>query len=85
MALSYYYFNNYSSLSSRCKARLTTDSFEVKNLKTIPTSIRIDSSTTLTLANGTFSVKYSYRDDYSMYFYNVYSSSVTYGTKVEKY
>lgn len=83
--VSYYYFNNYSSLSSQCKARLTTDSFEVKNLKTIPTSIRIDSSTTLTLANGTFSVKYSYRDDYSMYFYNVYSSSVTYGTKVEKY
>ncbi len=83
--VSYYYFNNYSSLSSQCKARLTTESFEAKNLKTLPATVRIDDSTTLSLTNGIFSVKYSYRDDYSMYFYNVYSSSVTYGTKLEKY
>ena len=83
--ISYYYFNNYSSLSSQCKAKLTTESFEAKNLKTLPASIRIDDSTILSLTNGVFSVKYSYRDDYSMYFYNVYSSSVTYGTKLEKY
>lgn len=83
--VTYYYFNNYSSLSSQCQAKLGTDRFEVKNLKSVPATIKVDSSTTLTLANGVFSVKYSYRDDYSMYFYNVYSSSVTYGTKVEKY
>ena len=83
--VTYYYFNNYSSLSSQCQAKLGTDRFEVKNLKSVPATIKVDSSTTLTLANGVFSVKYSYRDEYSMYFYNVYSSSVTYGTKVEKY
>ena len=83
--VSYYYFNNYSSLSSQCNAKLTSEHFEVKNLKTLPSSIRIDDSTTLSLANGVFSVKYSYRDNYSAHFYNVYSSSVTYGTKLEKY
>ena len=83
--VSYFYFNNYSSLSSKCNAKLASDSFEVKNLKTIPSTIKIDGSTTLSFSNGVFSVKYSYRDDYSVYFYNLYTSSVTYGTKSETY
>lgn len=79
--VSFYKFDDYSSLSAYCKAKITTKSFSINNVTAIPSSYQIDSNTTLNYSGGVFSIKYSERDNYSSYFYNVYSSSVTYGNK----
>lgn len=79
--VSFYKFDDYSSLSDYCKAKITSESFTIKNITALPASYQIDSYTTLTYSNGVFAVKYVERDNYSSYFYNVYTSSVTYGTR----
>ncbi len=76
--VSFYKFDDYSSLSAYCKAQITSRSFAFRNVTTIPANYQIDNNTTLIYSGGVFSVKYSERDNYSTYFYNVYSSSVTY-------
>lgn len=78
---SFYKCDDYSSLSEYCKANKTSESFTISNVTSIPASYQIDSYTTLNYSGGVFSIKYSQRDNYSSYFYNVYSSSVTYGNK----
>lgn len=77
----FYKFDDYSSLSEYCKAKSTTRSFSIYNVTSIPSSYQIDSYTTLNYSNGVFSIQYSERDNYSSYFYNLYNSSVTYGSK----
>ena len=77
--VTFYKFNNYSSLSSACQAKQTSRSIEIKNVTSIPSTYQLDSYTTLTYSGGVFKLKYSQRDDYSAYFYNMYNSSVTYG------
>jgi len=81
----FYAFNNYSSIGAYCNSYLTTRSKEIKNITTIPSSIRLDSNTKLLYSNGKFSLKYSKKDEYSANFYNLYNSSVTYGKKIETY
>lgn len=79
--VSFYKFDDYYSLSAYCKSKKTSKTFSIDNVTTIPSSYQIDSCTTLNYSGGVFSIKYSERDNYSAYFYNVYSSSVTYGNK----
>ncbi len=78
-------FTKYSSLSKYCEDGNTTKSFTIKNVKSIPSSIKIDSNTTLKYANGKFNLSYSLKDDYSNNFYYLYKSSVTYGKRTVKY
>ncbi|MBO5453502.1 MAG: zinc ribbon domain-containing protein [Clostridia bacterium] len=77
----FYKFDDYSSLSAYCKAKSTTRSINISNVTSIPSTFSIDSNTTLYYSNGIFSIKYSERDNYSSYFYNMYNSSVTYGNR----
>lgn len=79
--VSFYKFDDYSSLAAYCKAEKTSKNFTMCNVTTIPSSYQIDSHTTLSYSGGVFSIKYSERDDYSAHFYNLYSSSVTYGNR----
>lgn len=79
--VSFYKFDDYSSLAAYCKAQKTSRNFTISNVTTIPSSYQIDSYTTLSYSGGVFSIKYSERDDYSAHFYNMYSSSVTYGNR----
>lgn len=79
--VSFYKFDDYSSLSAYCKAKITTKSFSINNVTAIPSSYQIDSNTTLNFLGGIFSIKYYERDNYSAHFYNLYSSSVTYGNR----
>lgn len=81
----FYRFTDYSSLSSLCNATSTSRSFTISNVSKIPSSYTIDSDTTLKYSNGTFSISYSKKDNYSAYFYNKYNSSVTYGTRSQTY
>lgn len=84
-SVTFYRFTNYSSLNAYCNATQTTKSFTIRNVTKIPSNYEIDSSTTLKYSNGKFSISYSVRDDYSVNFYNRYSSSVTFGNKIETY
>lgn len=84
-SVSFYRFTDYSSLSAYCEATKTTENFTISNLKSIPSSYNIDSNTTLKYSNGNFSLEYSMRDNYSTYFYNLYNSSITFGSKTTSY
>ena len=79
--VSFYKFSDYSTLAKYCNAHMTTKSFEWEDATSIPASTDLDSYTTLKYSNGAFYLSYSERDDYSVNFHNVYSSSVTYGSK----
>lgn len=74
--VTFYKFDDYSSLSQYCQAEKTTKSFNIYNVTSMPSSYDINSNTTLTYSNGTFTLKYSERDNYSAYFYNMYNSTV---------
>lgn len=78
---SFYKCDDYSSLAKYCEAKNTSKSFTISNVTSIPASYQIDSYTTLNYSGGVFSIKYSERDNYSAHFYNIYSSSVTYGNR----
>ncbi len=79
--VSFYKFDDYSTLSEYCEAEKTTTHFSIDNVTAIPSSYKIDSNTTLYYSGGVFSINYSKRDNYSAYFYNLYNSSVTYGNR----
>lgn len=78
-------FTSYSSLSSYCYPTATTKQFTFSKVGGISTSYSLDNNTTLKYSNGTFSISYSERDNYSAYFYNLYKSSITFGTRSETY
>ena len=79
--VTFYKCDDYSSLSEYCRAKKTSETFTISNITAIPSSYQIDSYTTLNYSGGIFKVKYSERDNYSAHFYNLYSSSVTYGNR----
>ncbi len=83
--VSFYRFTDYSSLKAYCQATSTTRNFTISNVTKMPSSYKIDSNTTLYYSNGKFSLEYYVRDDYSVNFYNKYTSSVTYGKRSETY
>lgn len=74
----FYAFNNFSSLAEYCNANIISRTIEIKNINSIPSTYTIDENTKLLYSNGTFTIKYSKRDDYSTSFYNMYISTVTY-------
>ena len=78
-------FTDYSSLSSLCNPTTTTKQFAFEKVNGISTSYSLDNNTTLKYSNGTFSISFSEKDNYSSYFYNLYKSSVTFGTRSETY
>lgn len=75
----FYRFTDYSSLKEYCNATKTTKTFTIQNITKIPAAFAIDSNTTLNFANNTFSISYYVKDEYSVSFYNTYSSRVTFG------
>lgn len=83
--VSFYRFTNYSILSSYCNTSMTTKTFTMSNLKSIPSSYRIDANTKLIYSGGKFSISYSMREEYSAYSYYLYETSVTYGSKTATY
>lgn len=78
-------YTEYSILSTYCERSLVTKSFSFKNVNGISTSYKLDDNTTLNYSNGVFSISYSCRENYSAYFYYLYKSSVTFGTRSETY
>lgn len=77
--VSFYRFTDYSSLQKYCNATQTTKTFTIKNVAQIPASYVVDSNTTLKFANNIFSISYYVKDNYSVSFYNTYTSRVTFG------
>lgn len=74
-------FTNFSSLGKYCKASLSTKSFTVNNVQPDFSEMWIDQNTVIRYSNGVYSLHYAVTDDYSTNFYNVYESSVTYGSR----
>ncbi len=74
----FYAFDNFSSLQRYCNAKIVSRDIKIYNITSIPSTYDLDSNTKLLYSNGTFSIKYSKKDDYSTNFYNLYTSSVTY-------
>lgn len=74
----FYAFDNFSSLQRYCNAKIVSRNIKMYNITSIPSTYDLDSNTKLLYSNGTFSIKYSKKDDYSTNFYNLYTSSVTY-------
>lgn len=74
----FYAFNNFSSLSQYCQAKIVSRQIEIKNITSMPSTFEIDENTKLLYSKGTFTIKYSERDNYSTSFYNMYISTVTY-------
>lgn len=75
------YFNAYddfSTLREYCTAKIVSRYIEINNIKEIPTTYKIDQYTKLLYSNGKFKIEYSEKDDYSVNFYNLYKSTVTY-------
>ena len=77
-SVTFYHYTNYSSLRSLVEGKYTTVDFHLKNLKKIPTNVVIGSHLRLKYSKGKFSIVYYEKDNYSMYFYNVYQSTVTF-------
>jgi tetratricopeptide (TPR) repeat protein len=71
-------FNNFSTLQEYCKANIFSRTIEIKNIEHIPSTYNIDEDTKLLFSNGKFKIEYKKKDDYSINFYNVYSTTVTY-------
>ena len=78
--VTFYRFTSYDYYGN-CYATTTTKTFTKDNLKTIPTSITVDNSTTVTWSNNSFRLKYSVRDEGNADFYYMYNSDVTYGQR----
>ncbi len=74
----FYAFDDFSSLQKYCTAKWCTRTIEMKNVKQIPSTYKIDDYTQLSYSNGKFKLKYSKKDNYSVSFYNLYKSTVTY-------
>ena len=75
----FYRFTNYSSLAKYCVESMHTISFKADNITSMPGKFDVGSDATLTFSDGAFRLKYSVRDNYSVNFYNLYNSTVTYG------
>lgn len=74
----FYAYNSFSSLSEYCVPNLCTKSFKIENIMEIPSNYQLDEYTQLLYSNGKFSIKYKKKDDYSINFYNIYSTSISY-------
>lgn len=74
----FYAYDDFSSLADYCIPKLFSKTFEIKNINNIPSKYEIDKNTKLLYTNGKFSIDYKKTDNYSINFYNVYSTSITY-------
>ena len=74
----FYAFDDFSSLAEYCQASIVSKTINIRNVKKIPSKYELDSNTDLIYSNGTFSIKFYEKDNYSTNFYNIYSTSVTY-------
>lgn len=71
-------YNNFSTLKEYCLANIISRTIEIENINSIPSTYNIDENTKLLYSNGKFKIEYKKKDDYSINFYNVYSTTVTY-------
>ena len=76
--VNFYAFDDFSTLQEYCVAKIVSKSIEMKNIKKIPATYKIDKYTKLLYSDGKFKIKYSEKDNYSINFYNLYTSTVTY-------
>lgn len=74
----FYAYNDFSSLAEYCVPELMSRTFEIENINKIPSKYSIDKNTDLLYSKGKFSIEYSKEDNYSINFYNVYSTTITY-------
>ena len=74
----FYAYDDFSSLADYCTPKLVSKTFRIKNINTIPSSYSIDTDTNLLYSKGKFSINYKKKDNYSINFYNVYSTTITY-------
>ncbi len=83
--VTYLRFNNYSILSAYCKAYWSYDSFTLKNLKKVPSKIKIDSHTKIKRVSKKFNFTYKYTENENVYFRYRYKTTITYGKRVKKF
>ena len=82
--VSFYKYSDFSILAKYNTARITYKSFQKKNITKIPSTIKIDKYTKLKYSGGKFRLYYKEKDPYSVYFYNIYRSNITYGKHKSK-
>lgn len=76
--VSYYRYTNCSTLRDSLKHEIATVRINLRNLKSIPTNVTIASHVKLKYKKGIFTLEYSEKDNYSIYYYNVYKSTVSF-------
>lgn len=74
----FYVYDDFSTLAKYVKAKSKIKSFEFKNVYDIPFESWLDSNTKLSYSNGIYRIDYYVEDNYSINFYNIYQTNVTY-------
>ena len=76
--VSYYRYTNCPTLRDSLKHELATVRINLRNLKSIPTNVTIANHVKLKYKKGIFTLEYSEKDNYSVYYYNIYKSIVNF-------
>ena len=74
----YYRYTNYSDYSASLKRKYETVSFNIRNLKSIPTNVVIGNHLRLKYKKGIFTVVYYEKYNYSQFNYHVYQTTVNF-------
>ena len=74
----YHRYTNYSNLRDQLNRKFERVTFSLNNLKSIPSNAVIGNHLRLKYKKGKFTVVYSEKDNYSMFYYNVYKSTVNF-------
>lgn len=85
LKVTYYAYDDYSSLAAYCTPNYVTKTINIENATEIPSSYTINSNTTLKFDGSKFTLSYQETDEYSSNFYNVYTSTVAYGNQTSTY
>ena len=83
--VSYWQFNNYSSLSSQLDRSVITKDFVVDHISSVPSSIWIDDYTELTYDGSAFRLEYQRDEARTSLFYTQYTSIVNYTDRTGTY
>ena len=74
----YYRYTNCSTLRDSLKHEIATVKINLRNLKSIPTNVTIASHVKLKYKKGIYTLEYYEKDNYSIYYYNIYQSTVNF-------
>ena len=76
--VSYYHYINCSTLRDSIRGKYETVNFTIRNLKSIPKKATIARYVKLKYKKGMFSLAYKEKDNYSIYYYNIYQTTVNF-------